>query len=282
MTTIRASLAAALTLLSTPALAAGPALAAHWSFDEGAGATAYDGSGNGNHGVIEGAIWTDGLVGRALRFDGASSNVRVPSSASLNVSGGLTIEAWVKLASSGGPRVFVSKWDDFAGEWSYIFKKHNDLDGLRIELSQGGHSDLADLAGVEPLPLDRWLHVATTYDGTWVRLFVNGREDAAQLAPGAIHASASDLLIGAVNPGAASEVFDGLIDEVSIFSGALAPAEVAARFAALRPGGWTSRPRAPAGAPRRSRPTTPPPASGSTRPSRRATGPPGTRRSGAP
>lgn len=197
-------------------------LAGFWSFDERQGAIARDGSGNGNDGVIQGASWAGSIDGSALSFDGASSYVQVPSSASLNPSGSLTIEACIKSAATDGARVIVSKWDDNAQSWSYIFKDHNDLDTLRMELSAVWHADLTDLGGVQPITTGKWIHVATTYDGASVKLYFDGNLDSELATSGLINASATDLLIGAVNlTGGPSEFFSGIIDEVRLYSSAL-------------------------------------------------------------
>ena len=58
-------------------------LVAHWTLDEGSGATAGDVSGNGNAGALVGPTWTAGQMGGALRFDG--DYVDVPDAASLDV-----------------------------------------------------------------------------------------------------------------------------------------------------------------------------------------------------
>ena len=126
---------------------------------------------------------------------------RVPHHPSLNPASALTIEAWIHSASTEGARDIVAKWNDDTGDWSYIFKDHNDSDKLRIELSESIHNDLADLEGNTSIPLGTWVHVATTYDASEgiVRLYFNGVEDAS-LAVGSgrlIDASLTDLLIGA-------------------------------------------------------------------------------------
>jgi len=72
------------------------ALVAYWSFDEGSGGVAHDNSGNGNDGTIYGAAWTSGVSGSALSFDGRNDYVMIPSSASLDIRGSITLEAWVK------------------------------------------------------------------------------------------------------------------------------------------------------------------------------------------
>lgn len=155
----------------------------------------------------------------ALDFDGINDFVRVPDSNSLDLSNGMTIEAWIKSNSTDGARVIVSKWKDQSPrDHSYIFKDHNNSDKLRIELSKSDHNDLADLEGTNPIVTGNWIHAATTYDMSNVRLFYNGAQDRVGLpntGGGLTRNSLTDLLIGNVNGG---EVFDGLIDEVRIWN----------------------------------------------------------------
>src|ERR1041384_7419120 len=70
-------------------------LVAAYSFDEGSGATVNDFSGNGNTGTISGATWTLGKFGNALSFNGSTNWVTVNDSDSLDLSTGMTLEAWV-------------------------------------------------------------------------------------------------------------------------------------------------------------------------------------------
>ena len=76
-----------------------PGLVAAYSFDEGAGTTAADSSGNANNGTIGSATWTtNGVYGDALIFNGTSSFVTVNDSPSLHLNTGMTLEAWVNPA----------------------------------------------------------------------------------------------------------------------------------------------------------------------------------------
>src|SRR5207344_548533 len=71
-------------------------LVASYSFNEGAGGTVTDTSGNNNTGTINGATWTSqGRFGAALTFNGVSNLVQIPTSTSLNVSSAMTLEAWI-------------------------------------------------------------------------------------------------------------------------------------------------------------------------------------------
>src|SRR4051794_22652674 len=101
--------------IGTPAIHAAPSsLVAAYSFDETSGTTVTDSSGNGNTGTIAGATRsTSGKFGGALSFNGSSARVNVPNSASLQLSAGMTLEAWVNASAvTSAWRDVVYKGDD--------------------------------------------------------------------------------------------------------------------------------------------------------------------------
>ncbi len=71
-----------------------------WLFEEGSGTSTADGSGNGNTGTLfDSTMWTTDRFGnavKALHFNGTSQFVKVSDSTSLDISGDITIAAWVK------------------------------------------------------------------------------------------------------------------------------------------------------------------------------------------
>src|SRR2546429_1107321 len=80
----------------SPAGAQTPGLVAAYALDEGSGTTVADTSGNNNNGTISAATWTSaGRFGNALVFNGTSARVTVPNAASLQLTSGMTLEAWV-------------------------------------------------------------------------------------------------------------------------------------------------------------------------------------------
>ncbi len=195
----------------------------------------------GNNGVLQGgAGFGSGEVGQAIDLDGSSGYVRVANQPTLNTPDGLTVDAWIYPTAFGGARDIATKWDDPTGQWSWIFKLHNDGSGrLRIEISRGDHNALGDLGGSTILPPNKWSHVAATYDRSTsqLRLYVNGGIDSegfANYGNVAINNSATDLLIGATNgqTGTPSEYFQGRIDELQLFDRALSPSEINAIFTA--------------------------------------------------
>ena len=80
-------------------------------------------------------------------------------------------------------------------------------------------------AGSTANPLNAWTHVAVTYDGATIRLYVNGTQVASRLAAGAVQSVSNPLWIGGNQP--YGEYFLGLIDEVRVYNRALAQSDIA-------------------------------------------------------
>jgi hydrogenase maturation factor HypE len=84
--------------------------------------------------------------------------------------------------------------------------------------------------GAAALPLNTWTHVAITYDGTTLRMFINGVQTASKVLGGSITVSTGALQIGGNTVW--GEYFKGLIDEVRIYNRALTSAEIQLDMAA--------------------------------------------------
>src|SRR5215204_4088728 len=97
--------------LATQARAATPGLLAGYAFSETGGATTADQSGRQHTGTLTNVLrTTSGRYGRALSFDGTSSILRVADAADLDLTKGMTIEAWVRPSGSvAGSRTIASK-----------------------------------------------------------------------------------------------------------------------------------------------------------------------------
>jgi hypothetical protein len=198
-------------------------LVAAYSFDEGSGTSVGDASGNGNVGVVQGATWSSaGKFGGALAFDGSSSRVRVPDSASLDVTSGLTAEAWVfPAAAQTGWRTVVQKEVD-----SYLLHASSGVGGLRPAGGATFGSQVPTVFGPSALPVGVWSHLAVTYDGSQLRLFVNGTQVASAPQTGSIATSTGPLWVGGNSP--YGEYFNGRIDDVRVYKVALSASEIQA------------------------------------------------------
>ncbi len=207
-----------MTPASTSASSSG--LVAAYSFDEGSGTTVTDTSGNGNNGTASGTDWTSGKHSGALSFNGTSSMVTVPDSPSLHLSTAMTVEAWVDPTTVG------STWADviYKGNDNYYLEatttKNADAPGGG-GLIGGSYGEAFGPAALTP---DTWTHLAVTYDGADVRLYVNGTQVADTPKTGSILTSTNALQIG--GDSVYGQFFHGAIDDVRIYDTALSAGQI--------------------------------------------------------
>jgi hypothetical protein len=195
-------------------------LVAAYGFEEGTGATVTDSSTAHNNGTISGAAWTDqGRFGNALSFDGIDDIVSVPDADSLDASDQLTVEAWVKPAQHGAWHNVVMK-EKSGGQMAYGMYATAWTDFPSAHVNTSGEDSTR---GTAQLPTNSWSHLAMTYDGTRIRLYVNARLVGTTLQRGPIARSWQPLLIGNDLCG---NWFDGLIDEVRVYDRALSASEI--------------------------------------------------------
>ncbi len=201
------------------------ALVAAYGFNEGTGATLNDRSGRGHSGTIAGATWSaSGRYGGALSFDGVNDWVTVNDTAALDLTTGLTIEAWVNPSAVSSWRGVVTK--ERPGGLAYALYGTNGAARPAGFVDIGGEVEIGATAA---LTADVWTHVAITYDGATLRIFVNGTQVATRAQTGAIVTSTGPLRIG--GNGVWGEFFQGRIDELRVYSRALAAAEIQADMA---------------------------------------------------
>jgi hypothetical protein len=175
-----------------------------------------------NNGTLQnGATFDSGLVDQAFRFTASlNSGVRIPSSASLNPTDAITLDAWVFPFSFPNGAPSILRREGNAGSTQYLIAVG---DGNITGVASCNIGDFAGGTG-GVVVLNQWTHVACTYDRQFVRLYVNGVEVAAQAATQPIPAVSHELWIG--NHERFIRQFDGLIDEVEIFNRALSNTEI--------------------------------------------------------
>jgi hypothetical protein len=202
-------------------------LVASYAFDEGVGVDALDDSAYRHPaGVISGATWAArGQYGAALSFDGDDDVVTIPHAAALDLSGGMTIEAWVnpsRVESIWQTAVMKELATESVPGFAYGLYATTDTLGPSASINVGTDEHAR---GADGLPANVWTHLAATYDGLTERLFVNGLEVSSRAVGGVVAASVGPLSIGG-NAQWLEENFAGLIDEVRIYNRALSAAEI--------------------------------------------------------
>jgi hypothetical protein len=194
---------------------------AAYGFDEPSGVTAADAV-DGHDGTVTGAAHDPaGRFGQALSFDGIDDWVSVPHDPALNLAAGMTIEAWVKPSALTSWRSVVTK--EQATALPYVLYANSPAD---VPAASVFTTSALTAAGPPALGLSSWTHLAMTWDGSVVRLYVDGAEIATQAAPGQLLTSTGQVRIGGNS--LRGEFFTGLIDEVRIYDRPLSPAQIGA------------------------------------------------------
>jgi PKD repeat protein len=208
-------------------------LVAAYTFAEGTGATTADVSGNGNTGTLAGGTaWsTSGRFGKAASFDGVNDLVSIADAATLDLTSGMTIEAWVNPTVLSGWRTVALK--GMPGGLVYALYAHDGAPRPAGTVNTGT-ADMSAM-GSTALPLSTWTHLAVTFGGGTLRLYVNGVQVGTRTISGTIRTSGDALTIGGNTVWA--EWFRGLIDEVRIYNRALTQAEIQAGMSQTLGGG---------------------------------------------
>jgi hypothetical protein len=207
-----------------------------WYLDESSG-TRYDGSGNDNDLTDNNAVTLYGRptnpvkegAGAASFAGGSSQSLTKTDNASLSITGNLTLVAWIRPTSVSGDNAIMGK-SDGASDRSYYF--YLDAGNLKAKISPTG-SGAAQPLGVTTLSTNTWYHVALVYNGTDIRLYLDGVLDANGASnpltySSGIHDSSTAFAIGARGDGA--DYFDGQIDEVAVFNRALTADEISSVY----------------------------------------------------
>jgi len=199
----------------------------YWRFDEGSGIAAGDSSGNGNTGTLmNGPQWVDGVIGKALKFDGTNDYVYVPHSSSLDIVGNeISVEYWIKLSADW----YAEPDKDYTYD-QILYDKGNAYTAAMIKKT-GAHR--FNIPFLPPYPetnknswnANTWYHIANVFDGTQIRIYVNGVLDNVESVVGSVSRSTINLAIGAHCFGG-KHFFTGAIDEFAIYDYARTAEEI--------------------------------------------------------
>lgn len=199
-----------------------PQAIAAWSFEEGSGTVTHVVTGSGHDGTLstKGVSWAPGKYGTALKFDGKEGCVTVPDSPALQLHEEFTLEAWVKPEGELLHLPAITKQAE--GFPAY---------GLGVGMTSAGraegqigtatksHTDVTSPASLEA---NVWTQEAVTFDGTYLRLYVNGTLVATKAVALPAAGVAGPLEIGCSSSGH----FRGSIDEVRIYRRSLSSAQL--------------------------------------------------------
>ena len=214
-------------------------LVANWKLDEGSGTTASDSTGNGSTGTLQnGPTWVAGKVGSgALSFDGVNDGIAVSSAVPLtSVANDFAITFWANPRSTHEIDPEGTTGVAGVGGQRYVFGPTNyggtaDV-GAGVSVGTNGVSVYEHGAGYMPATLvyqgniSGWTHVAVVYENRQPKLYLNGT-----LVRTGYTSPASTVRVVPWNLGGNSYgYFDGQLDDIKVFKGALNASDVQALF----------------------------------------------------
>ncbi|MBC8460545.1 MAG: LamG domain-containing protein [Deltaproteobacteria bacterium] len=161
--------------------------------------------------------------GFALSFDGVDDYVEVPDHPSLNVTEGLTLEAWIKDSVNASVAFLIKGGQDIT-KGSYLLYITGDFQ-FETDLHVGGEWQWTPTG--TKLKADEWQHVAMTWDGSTMRAYINGEEIFLTSIKGKLDTTKDPFYIGYTPPNVGGGgQFKGLIDDVRISDVALSADEL--------------------------------------------------------
>jgi hypothetical protein len=224
------------TVFTSKASAQASGLVGYWKFDEGSGSTASDSSGKDNNGNLSSyqdtllPQWVNGKNGTALKFDGNNDFVLVPDFS--NIYSTVTVMAWVYLPAGAhyGDSSILSK-DAANGTPNLDLVIHDDVGHVGFGLGSGGQYTFVTSVGY--VPRNVWTHVAATYDGSLIKIYISDNLDSTHSWTSGFNPNnGMPLCIGASNyqgaAGGSSHGFciNGTLDDVRIYNIALSQQDV--------------------------------------------------------
>ena len=194
----------------------------YWKFDEGSGTIAGDSSGT-NQGNISGATWTTGEVDGALSFDGMDDYIAITDAASLDITGDITLEAWINVAAPGNnyDGIITKSSGGQATQSVYALMQSAGSNAYYFAASDG--STIHSTGNTAALSTGTWHHLVGVKSSTHISIFVDGVLANNKEAVFTMHTNNEPVRIGRL---AQYGYFSGKIDEVAIYNRALTAEEI--------------------------------------------------------
>jgi len=190
-----------------------------------------DNSGNNNNGSINGGVQltTDrnDNGNSAYSFDGNGDFIQVPHSSELNVNR-VTISAWIYLDSYKDDQRIVTKETGSTKPWSSYTLLMSGSGEKYLQFRIGINGERRTVTSNAQIPLNQWVHVAGTFDGSSLKAYINGQLNSTANYSGNIQNTSNPIYIG--DSQFWSRGLDGKIDEVKIYNKALTSGEIANLF----------------------------------------------------
>ena len=203
-------------------------MVAWWKFDEAENGNVLDSSANGLHGRLMGdaQIVSDAERSNVLSLDGDGDYVDCGNVSAFDITGSITVACWIKV------NAFDKEYQSIVtrGVFSWRIYREGSTNNLSF-VCNGLSEDTCTSSETRDVNDGKWHHVVGAYDGQKICLYIDGNINNSMNATGLMNLDQENVYIGAMNMGIPSFEFNGLIDDVRIYSYALSQEEVGALYA---------------------------------------------------
>ena len=210
-------------------------LVSYYHFDESSWNGTYgevkDVLGKNNATAENGVTVAAGRYGNSGSFNGDTNYINIADSPSLN-NGNVTVSSWIKwTGGSSTYRGIVTKYNSDSSQYSYQLYLDNcdsAVFGIKTNIGSTASSQCSDTY----ISQNVWHHVVGSFNGTHIRIYVDGEKKETVAASGNILSSTVNVSVGQYSTPTSRKRFYGLIDEVMIYNRSLTDAEVKSLYSA--------------------------------------------------
>jgi Concanavalin A-like lectin/glucanases superfamily len=200
-------------------------LVGHWKLTETSGTTAIDSTLNVSNGTYTNGVSlgtstnVPGYNVKAAVFDGTNDYVAVPNESLYDITGSLSVAAWIKVTS------FTSAWQAIVtkGDSAWRISRSNSTNF--VHFAWGSALSPKYIDGVTNVSDGKWHHVCGVYDGSTLKLYVDGQLDASAAASGAVTTNDYAVQIGQ-NAEQSGRNWNGAVYDARVYNRAITAEEV--------------------------------------------------------
>ena len=203
----------------------------YWRLEETSGSTASDEQNNFDGTVVGADLNVAGKVGSGASFDGTDDYIHAATSSDYN-STAITVEAWLRTASSSGFPMIAARESGAAGTSTRVFQFRLDQSTGRLAAiiwNNSGDIIANFVAGSTDLTDNAWHHAVMSVNGTHVLLHADKVEVGSESYTGDLRTN-SDRQFEVARVGNDGQYFSGRLDEIAYYTSALSAARIAAHY----------------------------------------------------
>ena len=170
----------------------------------------------------------------ARNFDAASDDrIEVGDVPALNLTGNkVTLSLWVRLGTPNTEYKVFAKWDDAGGKFSYLLS----IEGLSNRVLFAINTSGTTLTqGSTDIDDGKWHHIAGTYDGSNIRIYVDGVQENSAAKTGNMPSNTVPVRIGAAGGASIENAYDGDLGHAALWNATLTAGEIASLAVGISP-----------------------------------------------